>query len=96
MLLCRMGANLLIGERSKQEKEDRQRETENTERAGLTYANSDVNNMDPSNNLDGVPWGGYNIRYPMELSKSEGRPSDQSSAAGSSPNTGYGRGSGSR
>ncbi|KAI9781986.1 MAG: hypothetical protein M1839_005579 [Geoglossum umbratile] len=83
-------------ERTKQDKEDRQREMENQQRAGFIYSRMDANDMNPRDNDEGLPWGGYNLKYQIESSRSVEGASGPSSATQSPSNTGQGRGSGSR
>jgi hypothetical protein len=75
------------------EREDRQREAENDERARLTYSTPDPNDLEEDyDNLTGVPWGGISMKYVMNAGKAREKLSSQSSAAESSPNLGQGRG----
>ena len=60
---------LSAGEEAKQEKGDPQREAWSTEMAWLSWATTDLCDMDPHDNST-LPWGGYDLQYPMELSRS--------------------------
>ena len=82
-----------IGERTKTEKEERERDAKNAERAKLIYSPIDPDELE---DRDDLPWGGISMKYVLQTGKAKDKLSGQSSAAGSSSNLGQGRGSSSR
>ncbi|KAH0536701.1 hypothetical protein FGG08_006442 [Glutinoglossum americanum] len=83
-------------ERARAEKEDRQRDMENRERASYVYTASSPSQLGSQDNPEGLPWGAFPLGLGPEESGPQDRHSSQSSAAESSPNLGQGQGSSSR
>ncbi|KAF2016059.1 hypothetical protein BU24DRAFT_492222 [Aaosphaeria arxii CBS 175.79] len=72
---------ICIGGRDKQreQKEETEREMENQRRAGGSYASPEPGDIDPGQELSGLPWGGISMRHIVEAGKNKEQNSQQSS-----------------
>ncbi|KAH0548213.1 hypothetical protein GP486_008071 [Trichoglossum hirsutum] len=80
-------------ERTKIEKQEKERNAKDTEQAEAIYSRFNPNDLEDGGDL---PWGGISIKHVMKTGMAKDRFSSQSSAAGSSPNLPSGTGSSSR
>jgi hypothetical protein len=70
----------------KEQKEEADRDTENNRRAGSAYASPDADELETSQNLSGLPWGGISMKHVVE----KGRIKDNNSQQSSRENSVYG------
>jgi hypothetical protein len=81
------------GEKAKEQKEAKERDTENQQRAGQIYSTPSPRDMEADFELSGLPWGSINLRHVVERGKAARRESFQGSPEYS--NYGYNSGGGS-
>jgi hypothetical protein len=63
----------------REQKEETERDVENQRRAGSSYATPEPGDIDPGNELSGLPWGGISMRHIVEAGKSKEQSSQRSS-----------------
>ncbi|KAF2185045.1 hypothetical protein K469DRAFT_169448 [Zopfia rhizophila CBS 207.26] len=63
----------------REQKEETEREVENQRRAGSSYASPGPGDIDPGQDLSGLPWGGISMRHIVEAGKSKEQNSQRSS-----------------
>lgn len=63
----------------KEQKEETNRDAENKRRAGSSYATPEPEDIDTSETLSGLPWGGISMKHIVETGKTKEQNSQQSS-----------------
>ncbi|RII10275.1 hypothetical protein CUC08_Gglean006265 [Alternaria sp. MG1] len=63
----------------KEQKEETERNAENQRRAGSSYASPEPENIDTSQSLSGLPWGGISMKHIVEKGKSKEQSSQRNS-----------------
>ncbi|CAN9100040.1 hypothetical protein CC77DRAFT_1060880 [Alternaria alternata] len=63
----------------KEQKEETERNAENQRRAGSSYASPEPENIDASQSLSGLPWGGISMKHIVEKGKSKEQSSQRNS-----------------
>lgn len=63
----------------REQKEDAEREVENQRRAGSSYASPEPGDMEQSQELSGLPWGGISMKHIVETGKTKEQNSQRSS-----------------
>ncbi|KAH8726326.1 hypothetical protein GQ44DRAFT_614094 [Phaeosphaeriaceae sp. PMI808] len=63
----------------KEQKEENEREVENQRRAGSAYASPEPDEIETSQILSGLPWGGISMKHIVETGKTKEQSSQQSS-----------------
>lgn len=58
-------------DKQREQKEEAERELENKRRAGSAYATPEPGDIDPGNELSGLPWGGISMRHIVETGKNK-------------------------
>ncbi|KAH7355841.1 hypothetical protein BKA66DRAFT_372731, partial [Pyrenochaeta sp. MPI-SDFR-AT-0127] len=66
-------------DKAKEQKEETEREVENQQRAGSSYASPEPDAIETNQNLSGLPWGGISMKHIVETGKSKEQNSQQSS-----------------
>lgn len=62
-------ANGTVGDKIKEQKEEAERELENRQKAGSSYAPPDLGSIDTNQDLSGLPWGGFSMSHIAEQGK---------------------------
>ncbi|KAF2196281.1 hypothetical protein GQ43DRAFT_452468 [Delitschia confertaspora ATCC 74209] len=65
------------------QKEETEREAENQRRAGSAYTTPEPGDLDPGQELSGLPWGGISMKHIVETGKAKEQNSQRSSRASS-------------
>ncbi|USP79845.1 uncharacterized protein yc1106_07119 [Curvularia clavata] len=64
-----LSADRSAGDKIKEQKEEAERELENRQKAGSSYAPPELGSIDTNQNLSGLPWGGFSMRHMVEQGK---------------------------
>lgn len=76
-------ANARIGDKTKENKEESERQAENQRNAGSSYTSPEPEAMQSNETLSGLPWGGINMKHIIETGKRKELGSKQTSQANS-------------
>jgi hypothetical protein len=68
-----------VGDKLKEQKEETDREVENQRRAGSAYASPEPDEVESSQTLSGLPWGGISMKHVIATGKSKEQSSQHSS-----------------
>ncbi|KAF2133978.1 hypothetical protein P153DRAFT_353194 [Dothidotthia symphoricarpi CBS 119687] len=63
----------------KDQKQETEREVENQQRAGSSYATPDPDDIDPDQDLSGLPWGGISMKHIVKTGRTKEQYSHQKS-----------------
>lgn len=82
----------IAGAKNKEQKEERERDLQNQERAASSYSTPEPGEIESTNDLSGLPWGGPSLTHVISAGKEKER-SASISQAGSLPTSLAGVGS---
>ena len=75
----RSASNKDTGDKVKEQREESERDAENRQHAGSSYASPEPESLNSSQNLSGLPWGGISMKHIVGTGKSKEQSSQQSS-----------------
>lgn len=62
-----------IGQKNKEQKEERERDLQNQERAASSYSTPEPTEIESTNDLSGLPWGGPSLTHVISAGKEKER-----------------------